>query len=235
MKIKKEILERILNVVQKAVFGLTFEEIVKETGHHRATVKKYLDLLEKWGFIVHKRIGYYTLVFPASIYEFMKNDFPGLYISSLIKILWRDFDFDRDKIQALSQRVAKDFSLAIINVIRKFLSNIDEKIEDLAEVVIPSMTPYLKFKIKRFRLADKLLYIEVLEFKTDDLSEDLVCEFLRGYLSGLLEALDVKFDKIETIEKIKQNGKVNCKLVIILKEPIEEITEKLKSKLKIKP
>ncbi|MGQ4891641.1 MAG: hypothetical protein ACP6IP_04030 [Candidatus Njordarchaeia archaeon] len=228
MRVKKDILERILNVVQKAVFGITFEEIVKETGHHRMTVKKYLDLLEKWGFIVYRRIGYYTLVFPAAIYEFIRNDLAGLYVNALIKTLANNFDFDSDRIRSFSHLVSREFSSAMINILRRFLRDVDEKIEDLSEIVIPTMTPYLKFKMRRLRLSDKLLYMEVLEFMAQDLDKDMVCEFLRGYLAGMLEALDIKFDKIEIIEKGENDSKINCKLVIILQESIGDVANKLK-------
>jgi len=235
MKIKRDVLEKILATIQENFFGLTFEDIVKETGHHRATVKKYLDILEKWGFIISRRVGYYTMIFSSAIYEFIERDFAGIYMDSLIGILVRQYRFDKQQIFELSRNVAKLFSMRITQSIRRFLSDLDEKIDNMTEVVIPTIMPYLKFRIHRAELSDRILFIEVLEFKVREMPENVVCHFISGHIAGLLDALDIKFEEIKAVEQNKLGEKFECKILIILSETVEEIMNKIKEKLKLTP
>lgn len=109
-KRKKQIIEDVLHVIQDSVFGVTLETIANATGHHRSTIKKYLETLQEFGLIVRKKVGHYHLIMASNIFESIKEDYTGTYLDILIFVLTTHFGFDTEKIRDFSRRVTKKFS-----------------------------------------------------------------------------------------------------------------------------
>ncbi len=224
----KEIISSILEVIQNSPFGVTLEEIVKRTGHHRNTVKKYLERLKEFGFVEFRKVGYYTIVYSTAIYEFITYDYSTLFFDSLVHVLTTKYKFNREKLLEFSKDVSKIFSKEIKNIMIKSLLKVREKVQELTDITIPLAIPHIKFKIKSLELSDKLLYFEIMGIKVQKCSEKDACTFFQGYLKGVLETLNIEYDKIEIVEEKREDNEVNCKYIAILKKTIKEILEQLK-------
>ena len=137
------------------------------------------------------------------------------------------FGFDKERVFELSKSVSREFIGHIYNIVRETILRIQLELEEITDVLIPTVTSHIEFRIRRFSMTDRLLYLEIHNAKTIMSSIDLACEFLRGHIAGVLESLGVEYKSIELLEKTKRDDRVNCNLVIILKEPIHVIREKL--------
>jgi len=228
---EKQIIMGILEVVQESPFGVTLEEIVKKTGHHRNTVKKYLDKLKELGFVEYRKVGYYTLVYSMAIYEFITYDYSSLFLNSLIYALVNKFNFSLEDIKSFSKEIYYYFGEEIRDIIIQGLLRVHGKVRELADIPIPLPIPKIKFRIRSMEMNDKLLYFELMDIKVIKCGAEEACAFFQGYLRGLLDAIEIPYDKIELVEEKKEGSLVSCRYIAILNKTLQEIMEGLREKI----
>ena len=216
-----------MRVVYANTFGVTVEDIIKRTGHHRVTVQKYVSLLEDMGFIVTHKIGYYTIVFPSGLAEYLENDFPSILMDSLIYVLKNRMSMNIDEVYNFSRSIALLFSQRIMHVIKWHLKKVHKYTKYLTNIYIPAVIPTLRFKVSSFRSSDKLIYIELQGIKAQNAPKEYYCAFLKGYVEGVLLSMDAPLRSLGVVEAVEKKDGLSCVFIAILKEPISKVLERL--------
>ncbi len=220
--VRKEVIGSIIDTLQSFPWGLTIEEIANNTGYHRNTVSKYIAILEEAGFLIKRQIGKYTLWFIRNIYEYFRESTAEKFLAVLIKHLKNELNAD---LFETGRNIVKDMLSSLSHKklnLKKMLRERAGILRYFTGVYIPTVVPGVKFKIHEVTLSNNFLLIEVsgkicnvdLETKKE------ICEFMRGYIWGLLEFNDISFSDIE---KIHENDGGSCKFKIVFDEPIAEI------------
>jgi len=219
--VKKDVLEKILETLQKAAWGMTIEEIASATGLHRNTVSKYMGILEDAGFVVKRQIGKYTFWLPWNVFMYHQKRLPERFLRTILAILnerpnFDPFNFGREvAIRMLSSRkmLVENFLKAMrkkVGVLKYFMG-----------VFIPTIVPGLSFSFNEFKLSDDKIIISVAGGLCMGNDRRLVCEFIRGYIAGVLDYLGVPYEEIRLAP---QEEKANvCEFIIGFEMPIGDL------------
>ena len=140
LKLNKKILGNILNVIYNSPLGVTIEDIVNSTGHHRVTVQRYITRLEELGFVKLKRIGHYVLVFPANLIKQIENDFPSLLLDSTIHVIQKNLKLNHINLFEIGKELGEAISDEIINDVKEYFRKIGDKIR--GDLISPDLGDY---------------------------------------------------------------------------------------------
>ena len=221
MKLNKKILGNILNVIYNSPLGVTIEDIVNSTGHHRVTVQRYITRLEELGFVKLKRIGHYVLVFPANLIKQIENDFPSLLLDSTIHVIQKNLKLNHINLFEIGKELGEAISDEIINDVKEYFRKIGDKIYEFTNIFLPATTFRFKIKVNRFSLSDKLITIEINYLNKRKSSLESFCYFMGGYIEGILCRI-IGIRKIEIIDMVQNENNFQCKYIAILDKPISE-------------
>jgi len=221
LKLNKKILGNILNVIYNSPLGVTIEDIVNSTGHHRVTVQRYITRLEELGFVKLKRIGHYVLVFPANLIKQIENDFPSLLLDSTIHVIQKNLKLNHINLFEIGKELGEAISDEIINDVKEYFRKIGDKIYEFTNIFLPATTFRFKIKVNRFSLSDKLITIEINYLNKRKSSLESFCYFMGGYIEGILCRI-IGIRKIEIIDMVQNENNFQCKYIAILDKPISE-------------
>ncbi len=225
MRFNKRILERILNIIYDSPLGITIEDIVNVSGHHRLTVQKYVSMLEKLGFATTRRLGHYILVFPTIIIRNINNDLSSLILFSLVRVLSEELGFSEEKLFRLGVKIGEKVSMRITSDIKEYFRKLGEEIYELTNIPLPITTSKFSVKIHQFKDVDKVVYIELSFIPPESKSISNFCQFMAGYIMGILGSI-LPLRRVELIEH-SESSKLVCKYIAILKKPISTIITEL--------
>ena len=224
--------ELILDTLEKSVWGLTIEELSKQTGLHRNTISKYMQKLEDAGLVVKKQVGKYTFWQLRSVYVYFESDMVKRFIESIvitIEELGRDCGLNAEK---FGIKIGEKLTKLAIEKRSKKIKGIDIKyndtLKDFADIYMPTLVPKMKVKVVRPNFTDKMAFLNFQGCPNKIDNFELMCNFLKGYIKGVLNILGVDYKSVEIIDSSKDDGL--CKYGIIFNKPVKEIVETLREK-----
>lgn len=219
--VKKNVIELIIDVLQEVPWGLTIEDIAEKTGLHRNTVSKYVSILEKSGLAIKRQIGKYTLWFIRNIYLYFESEMAKRFLIAIIRYLHSSphinvFKAGKEIVKLILKRksIKRENFIEVIRrkagIFRYFIG-----------VYIPTIVPGLKFKIPEIKFYSNNLIIEVSGniCDVDPDTRNALCDFMKGYIWGLLETYKIAFQDIEQID----DNENSCKFRIIFNKSLGEI------------
>lgn len=218
MGIKRHILQNIIDAIYTEPFGLTLEDLVNKTGHHRATLQKYVAYLESLGLIYVRRLGNYSLIFPRQIAEFIRYDYPNALLDAMLYIMLEKIG--EQNAEEIGYQLAKLFSKAIISTIKNYVQLLKKQLRNITSVYFPTTSLKTRAKIEILD-NDRVLRLELSGIETTNTTLTIYCNFLKGYIKGILEELEVPIASISIADI--NNSKNTCTFIMILKENIEKI------------
>jgi len=219
--VRKEVIGLIIDTLQESPWGLTIEDIAEKTRLHRNTVSKYISLLEEAGLAIKRQIGKYTLWFIRNIYDYFESEMAERFLIAMIRYLCYSLRLD-------IFNVGKDVVKIILRRKTAKRENFKEIIRSKAGIIryftgvyIPTIVPGIKFRIPDIKFSEYNLIIEVSgKICNVDLdTRKAFCEFMRGYIWGLLEIHQISFKDIERIE----SNDNSCRFRITFNKPLVEI------------
>ncbi|MGQ4891675.1 MAG: helix-turn-helix domain-containing protein [Candidatus Njordarchaeia archaeon] len=230
----REIMEKLLNTLNKSIWGMTIEELAKNAQLHRNTVSKYLQKLEELGLAVKKTIGKYTVWLPINMYNYYKNDTGRYFLEAIIS-----------ELQGIEEKCGKNVLIEQIgkNIARKLLPkaggevtirNLENEaktdiLREFLDIYIPTVIPSLKVKIREFEFTDKMIIISLIGCPSETVEIENTCRFFKGYIEGTLQEMRLEYKSIEIID-YQKNSESLCRYAIILEKPIGEQIKKLTKK-----
>ena len=105
---------RILKLLEETPFGLTIKEISDETGFHRNTVSKYVEILEGTDLIAKKQISA-AKVFFSKKRKYLRRKLVSSFIQALLHALKIEFPEKEKKFKEVGRKVLKYFQFPIGN------------------------------------------------------------------------------------------------------------------------
>jgi len=225
MKIRKKVLEEILDVVYGSAFGVTVEDIVKRTKHHRVTVSRYLVLLEDMGLIFLRRIGNYLIAYPIGVAEALRNDAPGLLLASILKILVSK-GLSREELVDLGRRVSSIIVSNFGDVVKEHLRRIARYFPKIINIYFPAITPNFRVKIEKADINEDMMIISFSGIRSVE-SRELQCFFYMGYLEGILRGLGFPLRKVELLETKICGDMLSCRYIVLLEKSLGEVMKEV--------
>ena len=225
-------MEKLLNALSKSVWGMTIEEVAKNTQLHRNTVSKYLQKLEELGLAVKKTIGKYTVWLPINIYNYYKNDTGRYFLEAVIKEL-QEIERECERNNVSLEDAGRNIAKMLIqkpgeDVTIKSLDNKPKTqvLREFLDIYIPTVIPSLKVKIREFEFTDKMIIISLIGCPSETVKIENTCKFFKGYIEGTLEEIGIEYKSIEVID-CQHNRENLCRYAIILEKPIGEQINKI--------
>ncbi|TFF99986.1 MAG: HTH domain-containing protein [Promethearchaeota archaeon] len=174
---KKDYREKILEVLEGNLFGLTITDIAKEAGVSRNTVYRYIGILKGQGEIYEKKVGSYTLYYRAGkrilSQEKLLSFFKGL-LANIKKVYPNQ--------EHVFQLIGRNMADSIQIVSKKESEEIKQKLTYMNEQeILQSIGDYLPY----FNILHDTIRISKIEF--DDRNKRALITFFN---SELLESTD---------------------------------------------
>jgi len=218
--VKKKVLEDILESLHTTVWGCTIEEIASITGYHRNTISKYMPVLEAAGLVMKRKIGKYTFWFLRNVFDYHKKKLAEYFFEILILSLK---DITSIDFYSLGKKIGEKMMELGDFKKKGLIEHIQTKagiFREFIGVYIPTVVPGLSFKFENFELNSDEIKISVLSkiCSKKNVSENFK-EFLRGYISGILDFLKIPYTDIRNAN----DSKTSCEFIIKLKKTIREI------------
>ena len=84
---KEENIRKILDVLSEAKFGMTIIEIAEKISLNRATVSKYLEVLEAKGEVISREIGVYRLWLSKKLVQNRRIEIQSMFGNVFLKAI----------------------------------------------------------------------------------------------------------------------------------------------------
>jgi len=225
MRIRRGVLEDILDAIYSSPFGVTVEDIVKKTKHHRVTVNRYLILLEDMGLVFLRRIGNYLIAYPIGVAEALQNDAPGLLLASILRVLVSE-GLSREKLINLGKKVSSTFILSFGDIIKEHLRKIARYFPRIVNIYFPAITPNFRVKISKANISEDIMIVDFSGIRGVE-PKELQCFFYMGYLEGILRGLGFPLRKIELLETKINRNELSCRYIVLLEKPLGEVIREI--------
>ncbi len=221
---KRIIIEEILNILQESVWGMTINEIAKKTGRHRNTISKYMAELEKIGLVIKRKIGKYTFWLPHNIYIYHRSRVAELFIRSVLKVLRTNVLRNAYDLCEFGRAVAYTMMMDSEKTIDfRALMQRSGIIRDFLGIFIPTVIPGLKFKVNEFGMDDQSITINVVWRGKNRDEDELVRDFTRGYIMGILDFFNIKYREIKEMKCQFRKDACLCGFRILFDKPLREV------------
>lgn len=232
--LNEKIIEKILEVLQNTVWGMTIEDISEATKHHRNTVAKYMPELKKLGFVVTRTIGKYTFWLPSTMYAYHKTNVARLFFQKLGTIIG-NYAREKKRIDpfTLGREIGKKLTADEIyqDEDTRLIMRQDEEIVKLG-IFVPTILPRVKYKVDPMDLKSNKIKISVAGCPCDgeEKYKDS-CKLMEGFIFGIIEQLGITPTSIKETECMI-DGAEACKFEVTLSDTIEKLLKDYSKKYK---
>jgi len=233
MRLKKKILEKILDVLETSTWGMTIEEIAKETGYHRNTISKYMALLNDVGFVFSRTIGKYTFWLPRNIYIYRKTNVAKQFFQDICiafnEVVPEDCKVDWVKIgEKVGMSTVKRSLKSIKHQRTVSFKELGKVFKAFLGIFIPTIIPGLRYKVSEFDYDDDNIVVQVSGIQFMEGEEfEIACSFITGYIVGIFKGLQTSVRNVIT-RKSNQANNGFCEVQIFFNELVGELIGKIR-------
>lgn len=104
---KEELANKILDALSDAKLGMTILEVAEKTSLNRATVAKYLEVLEAKGEVISKKIGVYRLWLSRQAIERERTKTQGMFGNAFLKALSTNVKITPELAQRIGAKIGE--------------------------------------------------------------------------------------------------------------------------------